>query len=87
MTSWQTRRNEAPQALRLSDSFTDVELRIVEDEDKTCSFRAHRVVLASHSEYFLSLFTSGMRECEEGVVTFRVREKQFKASTYIPSET
>ena len=77
MSSWQTRRNLEPQSLRLSDTFTDVELRIVddqrEDEERSVSFRAHRVVLAAHSEYFLSLFTSGMRESEERVVTFRVR--------------
>ena len=45
---------------------TDVEI-IVEDK----SFRCHKVVLASVSQYFDAMFSSGMRECHDGVVRLK----------------
>ncbi|XP_052788895.1 kelch-like protein 24 isoform X2 [Mya arenaria] len=42
---------------------TDVEV-IVKDK----SFRCHKVVLSSVSQYFDAMFSSGMRECHAGVV-------------------
>ncbi len=54
--SWLEKRSQLPDQLRRDDLFTDVSLVV-----GNATFRAHRVVLAAHSEYFLHLFTSGMR--------------------------
>lgn len=49
-----------------SGRHTDVEI-IVQDK----SFRCHKIVLASVSQYFDAMFLSGMRECYDGVVTLQ----------------
>lgn len=46
------------------DQFTDVTLKVEEE-----TFLAHRVVLAAHSQYFLTMFTCGMTESREEAVT------------------
>ena len=50
--------------LRRDDLFTDVTLIVGGRE-----FRAHRVILAAHSDYFLHLFTSGMEETSSERIT------------------
>ncbi len=69
--SWQERRREMPQFLRDSDTLTDLTLVArCARTGRDVEFRAHRLLLACHSEYFLHLLSSGMREAEEGLVRF-----------------
>ena len=50
--------------LRRDDLFTDITLIVGGRE-----FRAHRVILAARSDYFLHLFTSGMKETSSERIT------------------
>lgn len=48
--------------------FTDVEFKVVTSNCKFESIKAHRIVLASSSDYFKKLFTNGMQESNNGVI-------------------
>lgn len=54
---------DALEEMYFAGRHTDVEV-IVEGK----SFRCHKIVLASISQYFDAMFSSGMRECIDGVV-------------------
>ena len=46
------------------ESLSDVQL-VIEQGDHRQSFRCHKVILASMSTYFRSLFTGGMQESQQ----------------------
>ena len=54
---------------QLEGVFCDVTLKIHEEKDAVYS--AHRVVLASKSIYFYTMFTSGLAESREGTITLK----------------
>lgn len=64
--TWTRRRTVGPQELLESDALTDVTLAAGDNRE----FRAHKVILAAHSDYFHRLLVSGMREPDEGRVVF-----------------
>lgn len=54
---------DALEEMYFAGRHTDIEI-IVQDK----SFRCHKVMLASVSQYFDAMFLSGMRECYDGIV-------------------
>ncbi|XP_045195642.2 kelch-like protein 6 isoform X1 [Mercenaria mercenaria] len=65
---------DALEEMYFAGRHTDVQI-IVQDK----SFRCHKIVLASVSEYFDAMFLSGMRECYDGVV----RLQGIESSTFV----
>lgn len=65
---------DALEEMYFSGRHTDIEI-IVQDK----SFRCHKVVLATVSQYFDAMFLSGMRECYDGVV----RLQEIDSSTFV----
>ena len=65
---------EALEEMYFTGKHTDVEV-IIQDK----SFRCHKIVLASVSQYFDAMFSSGMRECYDGVV----RLQGIESSTFV----
>ena len=63
--TWFEKRQDVPEQFRRQGLFTDVELRVGDRQ-----FFAHQLILSCHSEFFLNLFQSGMKECQEGVINF-----------------
>ena len=63
---------------QLQGTFCDVTIRCC--EEKTVEFLAHRVILAAKSNYFYTMFTTGLMEKNEEVITLKgVTSKAFGA--------
>ena len=54
---------------QLQGTFCDVTIRCCEDE--VVEFAAHRVILAAKSNYFYTMFTTGLMEKSEDVITLK----------------
>jgi hypothetical protein len=68
-STWQHRRMMQPEELLKEEAFTDFTVKV-----RTVKFRSHRLILASHSDYFHRLLLSGMREAQEGQIEFKAME-------------
>ncbi len=60
---WNEKRSKMPWEFLNQENFTDF---VVKVDDK--EYRCHRLILASHSDYFLALLSSGMKEAAHGRV-------------------
>ena len=65
-SKWQKDRTRKPKEMLQQNEFTDFIIKVDGKE-----YRAHRLVLAIHSDYFHGLFSSGMKEVSEGVVELK----------------
>ena len=65
-SKWQKDRARKPKEMLQQNEFTDFIIKVDEKE-----YRAHRLILAIHSDYFHGLFSSGMKEVSEGVVELK----------------
>ena len=71
-TKWlNDRRLKPEEMLYQNDDFADFTIKV---EDK--EYRAHRLILAIHSDYFHGLFSSGMKEVSEGIVELKGIKKE-----------
>ncbi len=66
--TWQHRRIYQPQEIYRDNAFTD--LTVVCDRDNSKEYRVHKLIMATHSDYFYRILTSGMKEEEESRIKF-----------------
>ena len=66
ISKWQTDRTIKLGEMLNQNDFTDFVIKVEGKE-----YRAHRLILAIHSDYFHGLFSSGMKEVSEGFVELK----------------